>query len=312
MRTASGDDRAAPLAGFAARQHGLVTHAQLRTFLTRNGIARRCARGELHRVHPGVFAVGHTALSREGRWLAAVLAAGEGAALCRKACAGLLEIERWPPRRPQVLVARRHRPLAGVDLYETRRLDPRDVTVVSGIPVTTVPRMFVDLSDELIPEELTHYIHEAAYRGLLDLDAVRRTMARANGRHRLDVLETAIEDWLGGSAGTRSRGEIAFRRAVSAAGLPRPDTNRRLLGIEVDFQWPELQLVIELDGPNPTRPPTRASDAARDARLTAAGYPVIRAATPETALDALRDRTAEALRYSTTRLGASPQSCSRR
>ena len=94
-----------------------------------------------------------------------MFAAGEGAALCRKSCAGLLEIERWPPRVPQVLVPRRHRPIAGVELYETRNLDPRDVTVVNGIPCTTVPRLFVDLSDELIPEELTHYIHEAAHRG---------------------------------------------------------------------------------------------------------------------------------------------------
>jgi len=119
MRTASGDGCAAPLVDLANAQHGVVTHAQLSAGLTRNGIARRCDRGELHRLFPGVFAVGHTALSREGRWLAAVFAAGEGAALCRKSCAGLLEIERWPPRVPQVLVPRRHRPIAGAS--STRR-----------------------------------------------------------------------------------------------------------------------------------------------------------------------------------------------
>ena len=247
--------------------------------------------------------MGHTALSREGRWLAAVFAAGEGAALCRKSCAGLLEIERWPPRVPQVLVPRRHRPIAGVELYETRNLDPRDVTVVNGIPCTTVPRLFVDLSDELIPEELTHYIHEAAHRGVLDLNAVRRTMARVNGRHNLEVLETAIEDWLDGSAGTRSRGEIAFRRAVTEAGLPRPNTNRKLLGIEVDFHWPELKLVIEIDGPPHKRPPSRLTDAERDLVLTAAGYRVVRCTTTEAALDAIR-RAASGLRPRAARGGS--------
>jgi hypothetical protein len=305
MRPASGDGCAAPLVDLANSQHGVVTHAQLRARLTRNGIARRCARGELHRVYPGVFAVGHTALSREGRWLAAVFAAGEGAALCRKCCAALLEIERWPPRTPQVLVPRSHRPIPGVDLYVTRTLDPRDVTTVKGIPCTTVPRLFIDLSDELIAEELTRYIHEAAFQGVLDLKAVRRAMARANGRHSLDVLESAIEDWLDGSAGIRSRGEGAFRRAVAAAGLPRPHTNRKVVGIEVDFHWPELQLVIEIDGPPHSRPPSRLTDAERDAELRAAGYRVIRCKTPEAAIDRLRD-------YSTTRFGASPQSCSRR
>jgi hypothetical protein len=281
-----------------------VRVAQLRELgLDGSAVAKRQARGDLHRVYPGVYAVGHSALSHEGRWLAAVFAAGDGAALCRKSCAGLLEIERWPPRRPQVLVPRRHRPIAGVELYETRNLDPRDVTVVRGIPCTTVPRLFVDLSDELIPEELTHYIHEAAHWDLLDLRAVRRTMARVNGRHNLEVLETAIEDWLDGSAGTRSRGEIAFRRAVSDAKLPRPDTNRKLLGIEVDFHWPELGLVIEIDGPPHKRPPSRLTDAERDLVLTAAGYRVVRCATTEAALDAIR-RAASGLRPRAARGGS--------
>ena len=85
--------------------------------------------------------------------------------LCRKCAAALLRIERWTPPEPEVLVPRWHRPIPGVRLYTTRSLDARDVTVVNGIPCTTVPRLFVDLSDELIPEELTHYIHEAAHRG---------------------------------------------------------------------------------------------------------------------------------------------------
>jgi len=177
------------------------------------------------------------------------------------------------------------------------------VTVVNGIPCTTVPRLFVDLSDELIPEELTHYIHEAAHRGVLDLKAVRRTMARVNGRHNLAVLETAIEDWLDGSAGTRSRGEIAFRRAVTEAGLPRPNTNRKLLGIEVDFHWPELKLVIEIDGPPHKRPPSRLTDAERDLVLTAAGYRLVRCTTTEAALDAIR-RAASGLRPRAARGGS--------
>ena len=279
--------------------------AQLRDLgLDGSAVTKRQARRELHRVYPGVYAVGHSALSREARWLAAVFAAGEGAALCRKSCAGLLTLERWPPRTPQVLVPRRHRPITGVELHETRNLDPRDVTVVNGIPCTTVPRLFVDLSDDLIPEELTHYIHEAAHWDLLDLRAVRRAMDRANGRHNLEVLETAIADWLDGSAGTRSRGEIAFRRAVYEANLPRPDTNRKLLGIEVDFHWPDLGLVIEIDGPpHRSRPPSRLTDAERDLHLGAAGYRVVRCATTEAALDAIR-RAASGLRPRAARGGS--------
>jgi len=125
----------APLASLAARQHGVVTVAQLRALgLSGSVVAKRRGRGELHRIYPGVYAVGHIALSREGRWLAAVFAAGPGAVLCRKCAAALLRIERWTPPEPEVLVPRWHRPIAGVKLYTTRSLDPRDVTVVNGIP----------------------------------------------------------------------------------------------------------------------------------------------------------------------------------
>lgn len=128
---------------------------------------------------------------------------------------------------------------------------------------------------------------EAAYLHLLDLRALQQTIERANGHHKLTVLQQAIEDWLDGSAGTRSRGEVAFRRAVAALGLPRPLTNRKVLGIEVDFHWPDRKLVVEIDGPNHLRPPTRVSDATRDPELEAAGWTVLRARTYERAIERL-------------------------
>ncbi len=275
-----------PLSVLAASQHGVVTYRQLRALgVSESAISRR---RDLHRLFPGVYAVGHTALSREGRWLAAVLAAGDGAVLSHESLAALFGLQRWAPREPDVLVPRRHRPIPGVNLRETRTLDPLDVTVFKGIPVTTIPRLFIDLSDSLIAEELTHLIHEAAYLGLLDLKAVRRAMARANGRHNLDVLEQAIEDWLAGSAGTRSRGEVAFRRAIADLGLPRPLTNMKVCGHEVDFHWPDRKLVVEIDGPNHLRPPTRSTDVTRDIDLTAAEWTILRCKTYEIAIAKLR------------------------
>jgi hypothetical protein len=85
-----------------------------------------------------------------------------------------------------------------------RSLDPRDVTVRDGIPVTTVPRTLVDLSDVLTAHQLANVIHEAAFRKLFDERAVRAAMTRANGRHNLHVLTKALELNAAGSAGTRS------------------------------------------------------------------------------------------------------------
>jgi hypothetical protein len=66
------DQRVAELAG---RQWGVVSLAQLRAAgLSYDAVRSRVRAGRLHRLHHGVYAVGHTVLRREGRWLAAVLA----------------------------------------------------------------------------------------------------------------------------------------------------------------------------------------------------------------------------------------------
>ena len=115
-----------------------------------------------------------------------------------------------------------------------------------------------------MPEELTNVIDEAAVRNRFDVKATRRAMARANGRRNLAVLEQAIDDWLAGSAGLKSRKERDFLVLVTDAGLPRPRTNCDVLGNEVDFHWPAQRLVVEVDGGHHSRPPTQLDDRRRD------------------------------------------------
>lgn len=75
-----GDDRG--LAELATRQHGVVGRRQLvRLGLSEEAIEVRIRAGRLQRLQPGVYAVGHRAIKREGRWLAAILASGPGAVL---------------------------------------------------------------------------------------------------------------------------------------------------------------------------------------------------------------------------------------
>jgi Protein of unknown function (DUF559) len=141
-----------------------------------------------------------------------------------------------------------------------------------------VPRTLVDLSDVLTPHQLANVIHEAAYRNLLDERAVRAAMTRANGRHKLHVLTKALVLNAAGSAGTRSELEDRFLALTSKSDLPEPLVNTRIQDIEVDFHWPDQNLVVEVDGPGHTRPRTEHDDAHRDARLRAAGHTVLRIA----------------------------------
>lgn len=78
------------IARLAATQYGVVSRAQLRAAgLADASIGGRAADGRLIRLHRGVYAVAHTALTPNARRLAAVLACGDGAALSHRAAAEL-------------------------------------------------------------------------------------------------------------------------------------------------------------------------------------------------------------------------------
>ncbi len=228
--------------------------------------------GTLHRIHRGVYAVGHPRLEERGLWMAAVLAAGDGAALAGLSAASLWRISRWNPVEIHVIAPGHRRRRVDFRLQTTRNLDPRDITRQHGIPVTSVARTLVDLTDILTAPQLANVIHEAAFRKRFDDRAVRTAMARANGRMRLSVLSEALELNRGGSAGTKSQCEDRFLELLG--DRPGPRINVEVEGILVDFAWPGT--IVEIDGRGHERARTRAEDERRDARLRAAGYRVIR------------------------------------
>src|SRR3954447_11851510 len=133
-------DRA--VARFVARQHGVVSRPQLRELgLSDDAIDRRADAGRLHRLHRGVYAVGHTALTTRGHWMAAVLAAGPGAALSHASAAALWDLRRSGATVVDVSVpgraGRMKRP--GLRIHRPRTLRPTEVTSHQGIPSPPPP-----------------------------------------------------------------------------------------------------------------------------------------------------------------------------
>jgi hypothetical protein len=134
------------LAVIASATHGVVTRQQLLgTGVTRHEIALRLRRGDLLREHPGVYRVGHRAPSVEATYLAAVLAAGEGALLSGLAAAYLWGLVKGPAPPPEVICPKQRR-IVGVRTQRSRNIDPRDAAVRRGIPVTGVARTVVDVA----------------------------------------------------------------------------------------------------------------------------------------------------------------------
>lgn len=211
------------ISAFAERQHGLITTAQLREIgLNTAAVTKRARAGRLHRRCRGVYSVGP--LSREGEFLAAVLAAGPGGLLSHWAAAELRGLISWRASLIDVVVPSKRQAPPGAKYHRTtiHWTDERDLR---GIPVTSVPRLLVDLTDVVrVPHEITAVIRQAAYDGAYSLLATRDARERANGRRNIKLLDEAIALYEAGSAGTRSRGEVDTIALLDANGLPRPSS----------------------------------------------------------------------------------------
>ncbi len=254
----------------------MVTRRQLLDAgLTSKMVERRTETGHLLRLHRGVYAVGHAQLRREGRWLAAVLAVGDGAALSHRSAAALHGI-RDGDRALDVTTTRRVR-ARGVVVQRTIALPADDVTTCSGIPVTTVPRTLVDLAAIVTARQLATLLREADRAGRLDPAAVRTAL----GRKRVPgvgALRAALaEHERLATSFTRSELEDRLLALLDAHGLPRPLTNHDVEGMEVDACWPRERIVVETDG-WAHHHDRRAfqDDRTKSARLTTAGYTVVR------------------------------------
>jgi predicted transcriptional regulator of viral defense system len=172
------------VAKLAERQWGVVSLAQLRAAgLSDDAVQRRAAAGRLHRLHHGVYAVGHTVLRREGRWLAAVLACGEGAVLSHRSAAAHWGLLQSNATRIDVTTPRTRAANAMIRVHRSRSLDARDATAHRGIPITSVARTLLDLAATIRAEHLERALAQAQYLELYDHRAITDVLARANG-HR--------------------------------------------------------------------------------------------------------------------------------
>ena len=269
----------AALAVVATDQHGVVAHRQLVSLgFGRGAISHRLAMGRLHRTHPGVYAVGHSALEWRGRLMAAVLACGPGSLLSHRSAGALWGLLTDSRSTIDVTAARRSRVgTRGVILHRVRGLHEDDRAWVDGIPVTSVARVLLDLAETVRRPQLERAIEEAERLGLFDLAALERLCERSRGRCGLRPLRAVLADMQPVAPIIRSELERRFLSLCRAAGLPAPSVNVYVNGLEVDALWRDQRLVVELDGEAFHR--TRAAferDRTRDAALLLAGHRVIR------------------------------------
>jgi very-short-patch-repair endonuclease len=245
--------------------------------LSRREIERRLEAGWLVRLYEGVYAVGHTALTDKSHLIAAVYACGPEALAGYRSAGTMWGVMRWP-RRIEVTAPRGRKPKKGVIVHRSRLIHDEDRARIDNIPVTSLARTLVDLADVLSEKQLANAVHEAEIKRLFDGRQIERVLHRLpgrKGRHKLTRVLTAYRDV---QPFTRSRAERLVLEMCQDHGVPKPRTNTWVDIHEVDFYWPEANLVLEFDGGAVHRT-TKAfyEDRKRDRALAARGIHVIRA-----------------------------------
>jgi hypothetical protein len=236
------------IAEIAGRQGGPIAHRQLvQLGLAPRTIRNWVASGRLHRLFRGVYALGHEAITAKGRMMGPVLAYGDEALLSHRHATEWWGFARTSRKDVDVTVPGRSKAgQEGITPHLVRRLDPRDVTVHEGVPITTVARTLLDYAEVVPRNRLKRAIEEADRLRMFDGFAIQELLARSPGRRGLKPVRELLSDFVYDEF-SRQELEALFFDLCKEAGLLLPTMNAVICGYEVDAYWPGTNLIVELD-----------------------------------------------------------------
>jgi very-short-patch-repair endonuclease len=211
--------------------------------------------------------------------MAAALAGGPAAAVSHRAAAAVWGLRSWRGRGEATVPSYR-RERAWIRFYRSH-VPEDEITTVRGIPVTTVPRTIFDLAAVTDRRQVERAIEEAEFRRLTDSLSLHDLHARHPRCRGARTIREILAAGRIGEGITRSDLEELFVAFVEKSGLPRPRFNvpLELNGrfIEADCLWRRERVIVELDSHRAHRTAAAfESDRARDRRLQAAGWDVVR------------------------------------
>src|SRR2546423_1263067 len=260
----------------AARQADVVAARQLREAgWTWDKVRHHAARGRWRPVHPGVYVMTQSPVSRWQLWFAATLTA-PGTVLSHGsagACFGFHRFERGYEvvTRTGQGGRRRHGRLL---VFRSKTLDG-DVTTHAGIPITTAARTLIDIAAGLDRKRLGRAFRESIRLKTTTARRVLDTVERHRGRQGTSLLAVLATRYANlPYARTRSDTEGLALEVLHDAGIPPPQVNLNVAGEEADLVWVDRRLIVEIDGPQFHR--FRDEDARKERAWRAADYIVRR------------------------------------
>jgi hypothetical protein len=268
------------VAQIAAEAEGVIDLDELRCCgLSQRQVDYRARLGRLHRIHEGVFAVGHPNVSQKGLFIAAVKACKPDAALSHRSEAARAGFRPWTGGDIEVTIpANGTQAHPGIRIHRSSLMSRGDQMIRDGILVTNAVWTVVALAAVLTAAELRTAIREAlgmevvSVRGILAL-LDRLGPVRGSRTLRGILARSAVP--------TRSELEDVVYDLVVGGGFIPPQVNEplRLEGrtIVPDFRWPDHRLVIEADGARWHGDAlSRADDLERQVLLESHGETVLR------------------------------------
>lgn len=269
-----------------ARQEGVAALAQLIALgLGGSAVRKRALAGRLHRIYRAVYALSPPSLlSLNGRYLAAVLACGPGAVLSHRSAADLHGLRRTDRAPIDVTVpgrgSRRH---DGIDLHRSTTLTPADITIVDGIPVTTVARTALDLAAVVRRRAVERALDQAEILRVFDLKALTDQLDRNPHHPGAPILKAVLEEHTAGTTVTWSHLEELCLEVTRAAGVAPPELQAYVDPGDgeppprCDFVWRAHRVIVEADGFGSHKSRQAfENDRRRDQRLIRVGWRVVR------------------------------------
>lgn len=270
----------------AEQQHGLISREQaLAQGMNSDQIGGHLRRGSLERVARNVYRIPGSVPTWRQRLLAAVWAAGHGAAASRRSAAAMWGLPGFPQSPIEVTQARgpsSRSPDPG--LHDSRFLPPHQVSVVSAVPTTCPERTLLDLCGCVHPGRAERALDSALARDLTTVQGIGLMLAETGARGRdgtavlRRILAVRTEDYVP----PESELEALLLAVLVGAGVPLPDRQKSVGGTSapigrVDFVYRAARIVIEVDSRRYHSSWLDVqADHRRDLLLTAAGFRIVR------------------------------------
>lgn len=274
------DVRRARVDELAASQSGVVGRKQLYAAgVTRSDVRAALCAERWQRVTDQVVAVHNGPITGRGHEWAAVLQGGPRAQLDGASSLIASGLERFTVDRIRVSVPRgaRVRRTRLYNVRQTRRWSADD-RAPGGIPRTRVPVAAIRAALWAVSNEQARLVLTlVVQQGLATAQQLGEQALRIRRDRRRDLIHVTIGDLLDGA---RALGELDIERELRRRGLPAPQ--RQALRKDrqgryfLDLFWPDLGVVVEIDGIHHAWAENVVGDALRQNALTLEGDIVLR------------------------------------